>query len=365
MSLRVAWLYLKLNILKMKKLTLIFTVFFPFFVFAQKNVVLLAAAEETGNAMIYSLPKTALEVRVALKKTVQKAGPYAAYAQQYFGFDKNEIISLDRTVYEIAGIEIRRKGVPDAARTFQVTAAPRSKAALINLTDNGIIISVNAPAPEMETDVFQKADIPKEIPNISFDKSDLVENFFLQNNSDKKREVLASQIYALRESQLNLLTESAKTSDAASLQVKLEELKRRENLLLELFKGKSVTTTEYKTFELTPERAMRDRVLFYFSPTIGITTGIEGITDSYFISLRLGKRDNKINVKRSNKKNGFVHCIPNNTIVEIYNSERSLYKENIPMAQFGTLVSLPAKYVEKNNASIFFDTTTGAIKSIK
>ena len=351
----------------MKKILLIISsLVFSCSVFAQKNVELLSNTEETGSAMIYTLPKTALEVRVALKKTVQKAGPYAAYAQQYFGFDKNEIIGIDRTVYEIAGIEIRRKGVPDASRTFQVTAASNSKAGLINLTENGIITSVNAQTTETETDVFQKITLPEETPSLYFDKSDLVENFFLQNNVEKKREVLAMQIYMLRESQLNLLTGSMETSDAASLQIKINELKRRENLLLELFKGKSVTTIEYKTFELTPERAMKDRVLFYFSPLTGVTTAVEGVTDSYFISLKLSKRsNNNANMKKSNKKNGFFHCIPGNAIIEIYNSEKSLYKEIIPMAQFGTLVSLPVKYVEKNNASIFFDTTTGAIKSIK
>lgn len=354
----------------MKKLALILTAFFPFFVFAQKNVELLSTTETSGSAMIYTLPKTALEVRVTLKKTAQKAGPYAIYAQQYFGFEKSEIIGIDRTFYEITGIEIRRKGVPDASRAFQVTTASNSKAALINLTDNGIIVNVNVPTPtpeteaETEAEVFQKVEILEKTPNLYFDKSDLVENFFLESNTERKREVVANQIYMLRESQLNLLTGSVETPDVASLQMKMEELKSRENLLLELFKGKSVITTEYKTFELTPERAMKDRVLFYFSPFAGITTAVEGVTDSYFISLKLSKRDNRANMK-NNKRNGFFHCIPGNAIVEIYNSEKSLYKENIAMAQFGTLVSLPANYIDKNNASIIFDTTTGAIKSIK
>ena len=352
----------------MKKTVLIFMAFLPFFVFAQKNVTLLSAAEETGSATIYTLPKTTLEVRVTLNKTVQKAGPYAAYAQQYFGFEKNEVIGLDRTVYEITGIEVRRKGIPDATRTFQVTAASDSKASIINLTENGIIVSVNVPATETEaeTETFQKVNIPVKTSGIYFDKSDLVEDFFLESDAQRKREAVVKQIYILRESQLNLLIGSVATPDAASLQIRMEELKRRENLLLELFKGKSVTTTESKTFELTPERPMKDRVLFYFSPHVGITTGVEGVTDSYFMSLKLGKRNNNsTSAKKANKKNGFFHCIPGNAMIEIYNSERSLYKENIPMAQFGTLVALPANYVDKNNASITFDTTTGAIKSIK
>jgi len=349
----------------MKKILFTVMLFFPFFVFAQKNVKLLSTAEETGSALIYTLPKTALEVRVALKKTVQKTGPYAAYAQEYFGFEKSEIIGTNRTVYEIAGIEIRRKGIPDASRTFLVSTASGSKAGLINLTDNGIISSVNIPATETETDLVQKIDISEKTPSLYFDTSDLVENYFLQSDANKKREAIAGQIYMLRESQLNLLTGSVETPDVASLQLKIDELKRRENLLLEMFTGKSVTTIEYKTFELMPERAMKDRILFYFSPSIGITTGVEGITDSYFISLRVNKRDDKSVTKNVNSKNGFFHCIPGNATVEIYNSERTIYKENILMGQFGTLVALPTKYIDKNNASVIFDTTTGAIKSIK
>ncbi|MDR0873072.1 MAG: DUF4831 family protein [Prevotellaceae bacterium] len=350
----------------MKKVLFIAVLALPFFAAAQKNVELLAAAEETGSAMIYTLPKTALEVRVELKKTVQKAGPYAAYAQQYFGFEKAEIVGSDRTVYEISGIEIRRKGVPDPTRIFQITAASDSKAGLISLTDNGIIESVNAARAETAAKEYQKVDMPAKNAAVYFDKSDLTENYFLQNDANQKREVAASQIYQLRETQFNLLSAATQNevSDANTLQLMLTELKRREDLLLELFKGKNITTTEYKTFEITPERAMKDRILFYFSPFNGVTSGVEGITDSYFISLRLSKKNGMPTVKNS-RKNGFFHCIPLNAEVEIYNSERSLYKESIPMAQFGTLVSLPTDYVDKNNAAITFDTTTGAIKSIK
>jgi hypothetical protein len=350
----------------MKKIIFAAAMCLPLCVFAQKNVELLAAAEETGSAMIYTLPKTALEVRVEVRRTVQKAGPYAAYAQQYFGFEKSEIVGSNRSVYEIAGIEIRRKGVPDPTRTFQVTAASDSKAGLICLTDNGIIESVNMAKAETEPKEYQKVEMPAGNVPVYFDQSDLVENYFLQTDANKKREVAASQIYQLRETQYNLLSANTQNEvhDPAALQLMLDELKRRENLLLELFKGKNVITTEYKTFEITPERAMKDRVLFYFSPLIGVTSAVEGITDSYFISLKLSKKNGQPTVKNS-RKNGFFHCIPVSAEVAIYNSERSLYKESVPMAQFGSLVSMPVNYLDKNNAAITIDTTTGAIKSIK
>jgi hypothetical protein len=175
----------------------------------------------------------------------------------------------------------------------------------------------------------------------------------------------ANKIYQLREAQFDLLSGYVDNppSEAETLQLMLDELKRRENNVMELFKGKSISTTESKSFRLIPAKLLKDYVLFYFSPITGFSSDEDSTAEPYYISLQAAKTKGQQDDRaQSSGKRGFFYCIPQNVNTKIYTKEETLHLENVPMAQFGQTMSLPVNFVDKNDVSIVFDTTTGAIQ---
>ncbi len=348
----------------MKKQLIIAGLFLSGSLYAQQNVELVTPANKTPNSLIYSLPKTGLKIQVEIKKTIEKAGPFAKQANKQFGLDDSEVIFNDNAKYEIAGVKASTQGFADPSKSYKVTAAANSKANLIQLNENGVILAVNASLaniPSKEKTTTPKGD---ETPALSFNKSDLPEEFFAAD-FDEQVTLATTQIYKIRETQMDLLSGFVDNipADAPTFQLMLDELKRKENNIMELFKGKSITVTEYKTLELVPAKKTKGDPLFYFSPSNGFTADNKKGEPCY-ISLQSAEKTIATQAlpAKANVKNGFYYCVPENINVEIYTKEKVFYQQNIPIAQFGTTVSLPVNFIEKNNASILFDPITGTVQ---
>jgi len=351
----------------MKKLAFIIALFIASStLFAQKRVELISAVDSRQSNMVYYLPRTVLEVRVEATRTVQKAGPFARYAREYFGFEDAQVIFEDNVIYEISGIEIVTSGVPDLTRLYKVTASPTSKANILQLNDVGVIQGVNTPYRRSVGTASREIQTITPESNVAlfFDKSQLPEDFFATSFEDQ-RFLAVNTIYKFRETKFDLLAGYTENipSDAVALRLMLDELQRRENSVIELFTGKSVTTTERQTFRMIPTRLLNDHILFHFSPENGFSTDEDGTAEPHFISLQATRaRAQQNNDTRSNRRTGFFYIIPQNVNTKIYTRDRSLHLENIPMAQFGQIMSLPANFVDRNDVSLIFDTTTGAIQ---
>lgn len=349
----------------MRKLSLAFILLFTLVcIQAQNNVEFIGSVINVNGGIIYSLPKTSIEIVVETKKTIKKVGPFALDAKEFFDLSPTEIITKDEETWEISSLHIKTKGIADENRTFKVTAKPSSAANLINTKENGIICSINATC-QQEND---KKNDKKEFSavNFSFDKNYLSENYFNAEDEEKAKET-AKQIYDLRDKQMQLLDGSTDNpvSDGASLNLMLNELKNKEKILLELFRGKTMYVVEQKTIEITPEKTIQNEVLFYFSSSKGISSNAEEDSRPIYFSLIAGKKDfPQIETSKKATKKGIYYCLPGSADIEIYDETESLYSKKIEVAQFGTTVSLPVHFLDKNKVQIIFNTETGAIKSI-
>jgi hypothetical protein len=332
--------------------------------FAQQNVEPIQSVKNANYGLIYSLPKTALELNVQIQKTVKKAGPYAKYAKKYFGLNPSEVIFSDEKSFEITSITINKKGIADPDRTYKITAKPKSLANLLQLNENGVICGINIPA-----------ETPKEIlptktsssnAALSFNKEGLGEDYFLADSA-KMAEVAASQIYLLRESEtgLSVGTSDNNPSDGTTLQLMLQEVKAKEGQLMELFTGKAETTVEQKTIELVPEKDINKETLFLFSATKGIVDKDDATGKPVYISLKMNKKEvPQTENSKKPSKNGIIYCLPGSADIEISDGKTILYKGNDAIAQFGTTLALPVKFLDKNRVKITFNTETGALKSL-
>lgn len=345
---------------------LIFLCFVELNVIGQKNVVPIQEVKNVNGGIIYSLPKTVLEINIRTTKTYKVAGPYAQYAKEYFGIEDSEVIKSNSESIEISRIYIQTKGKADPERTYFVTTCPKSTF-LIQKNEGGIIAGVNA-LHEEETNISTRR-AEKENLKLGFDKSDLSEEYFFADSDEKAADIVASQIYAIRESRMDLLSGVADyaPADGASMQIMLNELRKKETSLMQLFIGKIIRTTETETIELSPKENSNKNVLFYFSAQKGISTKEDINTKPVYISLNANKKEffqlEKKDILKPTKQ-GLVYCLPGSADIEISDANNVYYKGNVNIAQFGTTLSLPRNLLDKKNIKIIFDTTTGDIKSI-
>ena len=90
------------------------------------------------NPIIYSLPKTAITVKVTAVNEVSVRGPYYQYASKYIGTD--DIITSNSSVWKLGNIEISSYPVQDSSRTFVVET---NYPCAMNFSPEGFLESVN------------------------------------------------------------------------------------------------------------------------------------------------------------------------------------------------------------------------------
>ncbi len=98
----------------------------------------------------------------------------------------------------------------------------------------------------------------------------LSEEAILASSQAKKAEVVAKQIYRIREARINILSGEVDQlpQDGRSMELVLNELNRQERLLLRLFVGYTEVTQHTKTLFLSPSETQHE-VLLRFSQFAG------------------------------------------------------------------------------------------------
>ncbi|MBO7568081.1 MAG: DUF4831 family protein, partial [Bacteroidales bacterium] len=90
------------------------------------------------NPIIYSLPMTAITVKVTAVNEVSVRGPYYQYASKYIGTD--DIITNNSSVWKLGNIEISSYPVQDLSRTYIVET---NYPCAMNFSPEGFLESVN------------------------------------------------------------------------------------------------------------------------------------------------------------------------------------------------------------------------------
>ena len=93
----------------------------------------------------------------------------------------------------------------------------------------------------------------------------------MSNSSAKMAELVAKEIYSIRESKNALLRGEADNmpKDGAQLKLMLDNLNQQETAMTEMFSGKIKKEPKTFTIRLTPKE-MKDEVAFRFSRKLGV-----------------------------------------------------------------------------------------------
>ena len=219
------------------------------------------------EGVVYYLPKTQIEIQVTATKVAYTPGELCQYANRYLRLQG--ISAQPSEHWEINDIKVNTIGVPDAQKAYSIKVKDKMVTSQVELTEDGIIKAINTAAPEEKKTPRKKIDEKsKRVDPRSF----MTEEMLMAGSTNKMAELIAKEIYNIRESKNSLTRGQADymPQDGAALQIMLTNLEKQEKAMTELFTGKTVHTDQVLTFHIEPEKEIQDQVLFRFSQKLGI-----------------------------------------------------------------------------------------------
>lgn len=152
----------------------------------------------------YLLPQTEIEIVVEATKHTYMPGEFCKYADRYLRMND---VSADPNIYwTIDKLQTRVIGLPDKDNVYFVKLKDKTVAPLIELTEDGIVRSINMPLSSRSipatkiTAAAQEAIDPRKF---------LTEEILMASSRAKMAELVAKEIYNIRESKNALLRHEA------------------------------------------------------------------------------------------------------------------------------------------------------------
>lgn len=369
------------------------------------NVVNISNANCDKDVIIYSLPKTAINIKIETEEIYNQKGPFYKYAKKYFGTD--DVIKSDQTEYKISKISIETAPIRDNKNIYAIIIDDKIKAGVINLTPEGFIAGINLTdfqiskfkekQEEFEFSTHKNgklsyADLSvwsvreakydtlyKEVFQDSvFVKKPIIKKKMVYKSLDKQAKELADQIFLLRDDRLSLLkgeSDGGKIPEGSALKIMVDELNKLEEEYMNLFTGKTGKNSKLYNFQYIPQTndSVYEKILFRFSKEYGILPAGDNKGTPVVLHLFTGKNTSdikKFNEKRTKQKamekkskNGIFYRIPDIASTEIRFNSKIVARKKLTISQFGTINSLPVQIFDKN-LSIEFYPEYGSLKSI-
>lgn len=237
----------------------------------------LEAAAQAGP-VVYSLPRTTVTLRVTARREALTAGPYAQYAQKYFGVAAP---TQDRTTYTLESISVTPCVEADPAARFTISVPERSSVGFLQLCSQGLIaMSDNygsAPsawrfAPAAGSASFAGLDpagnlgtqtttlYKAVLTDDGYERVPVTQDNVVEKSADRKAAEAAAAIFSLREKRQQIVTgDTDATFSGDALESAVHEITRLEERYLSLFYGIREVSLEEKTFDVTPDPAAKSQ----------------------------------------------------------------------------------------------------------
>lgn len=329
----------------------------------------LTAVKAGDYGIVYSLPKTVVDVTIEAELTVKKPGEFFRYAKKYLNID-DPITEESRSV-RLLSASITTHGEADTDNRWLITLKGNF-APYMDLTADNLPLSLNA-----EGMLPSVASVPQAHPwsatplEGAVARQVITEEMLQSHSSAKRAELAAAQIYALRQSRTDLITGQADQMppDGKAMELVMASIDAQEAALMAMFVGTESTSTQVETFRVTPDGVgdISKMVLARLSATKGIVSSTDLSGAPVYFSLKIDSRGkfpvNDKGEQLSFPKDGVAYNIPGTATATVSYDGRSVASSVLKLAQLGVTYGMaPAAFTDKK-APIFvrFDPATGAI----
>ena len=311
----------------------------------------------------YALPKTQIEIEVKANKITYIPGEFSKYADRYLRLNK---VSADPEEYwELTSVQVKPVGIPDKDNVYFVKMKDKTVAPLIELTEDGIIKSINVPIDKKAAIPAQSL-VPAQKKKVN-PRDFLTEEILMANSTAKMAELVAKEIYNIRESKNALLRGESDNmpKDGAQLKLMLDNLTLQERAMTEMFAGKVTDEEKIYTIRIVPKE-MKNEVAFRFSKKLGIVANNDLAGEPIYITVT-DLKSIKIPEVDPKKKldEGVAYNVPGRAHVTLSYNNKELYNSEIPVTQFGVVEYLAPVLLNKNSTiKVLFDPETGALLKV-
>lgn len=312
----------------------------------------------------YLLPYTQIELKVQITKHTYTPGEFCRYAERYLRM--TDVQTEAREYWTLNSLQTRIIGLPDKDRVYFVKMKDKTVAPLMELTEDGIVRSINLPFSGKKANRQTTEEQPKEadIDPRNF----LTEEILMAGSRAKMAELVAKEIYNIRESKNAMLRGEADNmpTDGAQLKLMLDNLNLQEKALTQMFTGKEATETHTQTLRITP-REVTDEVVFRFSTLLGMLEADDLAGEPIYLTIAdLHTPDLSAPVEEKKKElEGIMYNVPGRARITLTYQDRRLFDDELPVTQFGTQEYLsPVLFNKKSTTKVLFDTQTGALLKI-
>ncbi len=307
----------------------------------------------------YVLPKTEIEFVLQTTKHTYTPGEFSKYADRYLRL--TNVSAETEEYWTLDKIQTRVAGVPDKDNVYFVKLKDKTVAPLMELTQDGIVRSINMPFSGQQDNQGSK---PATAPETSIDpRSFLTEEILMSNSSAKMAELIAKEIYSIRESKNALLRGEADNmpKDGAQLKLMLDNLNQQERAMTEMFSGTIKEEPKTVIIRLTPKE-MKNEVAFRFSKKLGVVANDDLAGEPYYVSITNLKTPDLSVVENKKKVEGIAYNVPGRAQVILTQNNKKLFDEELPITQFGTIEFLaPVLFNKNSTVKVLFDTATGGL----
>ena len=332
---------------------------------AKTSVTPFNAQNDYLNGIIYSLPKTELNITITTRHTIEKPGPFYQYAERYLAI-KNAI-TINNEHWSVENITIQSSAIADANRTFQVAIDNNGIANNISFYKDNIIAGVNITQPQTLDSSLPtpNSSLSTHHSQLSFDYSILNEDALVATSIPKMAEMVARQIYHIRENRTALLCADLEhLPDGIAIKAMLEQLNKIEAELIALFVGKSMSYTVTKTYNITPDDDIKDYVIARISTSEGLIDAGNVIGEPIYLNIK-GTYYNAplTDPKQEKAPKGFYYNVPGSALITVESPDIKT-QQTLPIAQFGYTTYLDATLTNNKTAKIVFNPELGTITKI-
>jgi len=319
---------------------------------------------EGQPTLVYSLPKTEIQIEIVVEKTNIKPGMYYQYANRYLAID--DVQTTESTAYRLLNASFKTQTVADPKRTYAIQPAKKSILNQLSINKNGILCGVNIPVKNSFTP--PKATYYKADASTKADILPLGEEYMMAGSISKLAEGAAKQIYRIRESRLGLLMGDVEhmPADGKSLQTMLDGLDKAEKELTALFTGKVSTTVERKLITIPSEGALKSFVAFRLSAFKGIVESNDLSGAPYFVQLSTAINANqRAAAKKESEQLNLYTLIPARADLELTDGINTICSLQTDLPQLGVTVPVSADILSIPAVKISIDPTNGRLLSVE
>lgn len=316
----------------------------------------------------YMLPKTELEIEIHTTHHTYVPGEFCKYAERYLHL--TDASPRQNSYWTIDKVAMRSVGVPDKEKVYFVKMKDKSIAPLMELTEDGIVRSINMPFSGTPKQQTEKSGDMAEVQAAPDPRSFLTEEILMANSVAKRAELVAKEIYSIRESRNALLRGEADNmpQDGEQLKLMLDNLAIQEQAMVSMFAGQ--TKKELNTTILRiPIHETEGEIAFRFSRYFGVVDSTNLAGEPYRLTIQNMEEPSMeqptAEIEKRKSLDGVMYNNPGRARVILRFRNQTLYDQELPATQFGGQECLAAVLFNKGfNTKVLFDVNTGKVLKV-